>query len=165
MAARKIERAIQEALTGDAREQALDFVTFLRENEVPTAEGETYWDIQLQGKSLCFLWIDGAAQMPGPWTIWSDQDTGTWFSWTEEGPGAENADFPEDERTKQAAWAHVNPCASCGDCAPGRDKTVLGKPFENLCNSTLAFTNPDSEALACAKKMVLARKADILNSI
>lgn len=77
--------------------------------------------------------------------------------------GDEGGDVPAvDERTREAAWAHINRCASCGgDCSPGKRKVVLGKAFEGLCGSALAFNDPDAEALACAKKMVDARIGDI----
>lgn len=158
--AKEIEAVIGEVLTGDAQQNALDFVAHLRANDIPLEPSDNYWDVQYGGKSVCFIMILDSDEAPGPWTIWSDQEPGSWTTW----PGGEDgADIPVDEHTRDVAWAHVNPCASCGgDCSPGTRKTVLGKAFDGLCNSALAFTNPDAEGLACAKKMVDARKKDIM---
>lgn len=162
MATRKIEDAISAVLTGDAQKNALDFVAYLRASEIPIQESDTYWDIQYEGKSVCFLWIDGANQAPGPWTIWSDQEPGTWIHWQDESGSNTHEKFYLGEHTRNVVWAHVNRCANCGsDCSPGKRKTVLGKSFDNLCGSALAFTNPDAEALYCAKEMVAMRKRDI----
>lgn len=76
-------------------------------------------------------------------------------------------DFPLDKNLKEVAWKNVNACGNCGGCSNvgGIRKTVLGKEFDRLCNSTMAFTNPDSEVLKCAKKMVEIRKNDILKNL
>lgn len=166
MPAKRIEDVINDVLKGDAQQNALDFVAYLRANDIPIQESEAYWDIQYKGKSVCFLWIDGADQAPGPWTIWSDQEPGTWINWPEGDGSSVHKDFALNEHTKEIVWAHVNHCASCGsDCSPGKRKTVLGKAFDNLCGSALAFANPDAEALECAKKMVDMRKRDIVENL
>ncbi len=41
---------------------------------------------------------------------------------------------------------------------------ILGKEFNNLCNSAMAFTDPDVEAMECAKRMVGIRINDILKN-
>lgn len=163
MPAKRIEEVITDVLREDARDHALDFVAYVRASGIPLEEGEGYWEVAYQGRTVCSILIDGSGQAPGPWTIWSDQEPGTWIAWPEGDPHAAS---PVDERTQAVAWAHVNPCASCGsDCSPGKRKTVLGKAFDNLCSSALAFTNPDAQALDCAKQMVAARKSDIIRSI
>lgn len=163
MAAQGIEGIIGEVLTGDAQRLALDFIAFLNANEIPFTASDNYLDVHFMGNNVCSVLIIGTDDAPGPWTIWSDQVPGTWITWSEDGQDADPADVPVDEQTRQIAWAHVNPCADCGgDCSPGKRKTVLGKAFDGLCSSALAFTNPDADALACAKQMIEARKQDIL---
>lgn len=163
MATRRLEDVIRGVLTGDAQGRALDFVAHLRASGIPIEESETYWDVQLDGRSVCFLWVDGQAQAPGPWTIWSDQEPGTWVRWSDGGDADEGVEPSEDARTREIAWANLNRCASCGgDCSPGKRKMVLGRPFDNLCSSALAFADPDADAVACAKRMVDARRQDIL---
>lgn len=154
-----IEDVIGRVLTGETQAHALDFIAFLKENGIALADSDGYFDVQHQGKNVCNILITGDEDAPGPWTIWSDQEPGTWVSW---GDDAAQAEVPVDARTREVAWAHVNPCASCGgDCSPGQRKVVLGRAFDGLCSSALAFTDPDADALACAKEMVLARMRDI----
>ncbi len=163
MAKKRIEEVINTVLKGDAQQNALDFVAYLRDSEIPIEESESYWEIRYMDECVCFIWINGSDDLPGPWTIWSAQIPGTWAAWGD----YEYIDFPLDERIKETAWKNVNVCGNCGDCSNvgGIRKTVLGKEFDNLCNSTMAFTNPDAEALKCAKKMVEIRKNDILKNM
>lgn len=165
MPAQKIEDVIMAVLQGDARRNALDFVAYLRTNEIPLEESENYWEVAYKDRCVCFLYINGAGEKPGPWTIWSDQEPGAWASWPGGDDHGEPRDFPMDAHTKEIAWANVNFCGSCGgDCSPGKRKTILGRDFDNVCGSAMAFTNPDTEALDCAKKMVALRKREIDSS-
>ena len=70
------------------------------------------------------------------------------------------ADFPADERTKQIAWANVD--IFKGDCGGGQceglRKVIFGKEFESLYRTIMCFTNPDTEAVACMKKLAEIRK-------
>lgn len=165
MSKKSIEDVIGDVLEGDAKRNALDFAAYLRINEIQLEESENYWDVRFKGKSACFIWIDGSDQKPGPWTIWSDQEPGTWIAWSDGENRNRCKDPVVDEHIKEIAWANVNFCANCGgDCSPGRRKSVLGKEFDNVCSSAIAFTNPDMEALNCAKKMIDMRMVDIQRS-
>lgn len=166
MSKQRIEDVINNVLNNDSQKYALDFVAYLRANEIPLGESENYWEVKYKGKCVCFIFINGTDEKPGPWTIWSNQESGIWAAWADGDSGVEQESFPVDERTKEVAWANVNYCASCGsNCSPGKRKTILGKEFDNVCSSAVAFTNPDSEALDCAKKMVDIRKSEILKTI
>ncbi len=147
MANRNMEDAAKDMLEGGARANALDFIAFLRGKGIPLGEGDTYWDVSLNGENVCFLWIDGQEAAPGPWTIWSDQMPDTF------------ADAQAEQGVRETAWANVNICGNCGGCdnVGGTRKRVLGREFDHLCNSTLAFTNPDADALDCAKRMMEIR--------
>lgn len=165
MPKRNIEEVICDVLTGNAQKNALDFVAYLRAHEIPIEKAETYWDIQYKGHTVCFLWVDGSCSLPGPWTIWSAQEPGTWATWPEKEHSGTHGEVPVDNHTQEVAWANVNFCTDCGGgCAPGKRKVILGRAFDTVCSSTMAFTNPDADALACAKKMVDIRKDDILRT-
>ena len=158
---KKIEEVINDVLKGDAQKNALDFVAHLRANDVPLEEADNYWEVKYKGECLCYLFINGSDEEPGPWTIWSDQTPGSWASWDDY--SGKSADETVDKHIKEIAWAHANVCGNCGgSCSPGKSKTILGKTFDNICNSTMAFTNPDAKALTCAKKMIDVRISDIL---
>lgn len=163
MSDKSIENVIGDVLHGEARRNAMDFVAHLRASGIPLEEAESYWNVALNGKDVCFILVTGSEDTPGPWTIWSDQEPGSWITWSEDGnDSGVQAAVSVDEHTKETAWSYLNYCASCGgDCSPGKRKTVLGKDFDGLCSSALAFTNPDAKGVCCAKKMVDARIRDI----
>ena len=162
MAKQSIENVINDVLKDDAKELALGFAAYLRAKEIPVEESESYWDIQYHGKTVCFVFINGSDEKPGPWTIWSDQEPGAWVTWADGEKMNDRIAFIVDDATKATAWANVNFCASCGgDCSPGKQKTILGKTFENVCSSAIAFTNPNADMVQCAIAMVEARMRDI----
>lgn len=143
----EIEAAIAEKLTGDARRNALDFVAFLRANNLALGsggDGEGWAVGGAVGNSVGYMLVNGAAEIPGPWTIWLN-----------------TCDFggdPPDEGLKEAAWAHASPCGKCHpgwkDCGGG-DRVIWGKAFERLCHSPLMFANPDANELAHVEALVL----------
>jgi len=137
-----IENTINATLTGDTLANALNFAAYLRENEMPVDENSS--EVTYRGKVVCHMYVDGSAQYPGPWTIWTDGDY-----------SSEPDDFPIDDHTKQVAWANVNICGNCGgSCSPGKSATIFGREFDSVCNAVMAFNNPDAQALECAKKMI-----------
>ncbi len=146
----KIEDAINEKLTGDAQRNALDFIAFLRTNEISldsNGDGEGWAVGGIVGNSVGFILVNGAEQMPGPWTVW--------FNSCDFGGGA------ADDELKETAWAHTSKCGHCHagwkDCGGG-DRTIFGKEFEWLCHSPLMFTNPDTETLQNVNKLILLLK-------
>ena len=158
---REIEDVICELLTGDMQKNALDFTAHLRACGIPlTKTSQKSGDIiaaKYNGEDVCYIQVCGLDELPSHWMVWSDQVPGSWASWDNSACTV----APVDEQTKEVAWANVKICQGCGECGPGRRKTVLGKEFDNLCTSAMEFMNPDGAALDCVKKMVDARISDI----
>ena len=152
---KRIEDVINDVLKDDAQENALDFAAFLRTNEIPIEDGEGYWELKYKNEEVCMLFVNGEADIPGPWTIWSNDSDYN-----------ELEDFPIDEQTKEIAWKYANKCSGHCKCGnePGKTKTIFGKEFKNICNSTFMFTNPNVETLNGVKKLVEMRKNVITNS-
>ena len=160
----KIENFINEVLTGDAQKNALDFITYLRASEMLFEKGKGYWEDKLywlikhKNEYVCFILVNSSEDKTEPegWTIWSDDSGSNWFE-----------NYPLDGHMKEIAWKNVDICGNCGGCnTPGGSrKTVFGKEFNNVCRTTMRFTNPDAEALECLKKIVEIRKNDILRNI
>lgn len=158
-----IEDFISDVLAGDTQHNALDFVAYLRTSEMQFErgtgywEGKLYWVIKYKDETVCFILI-GAEEKPGPgpWIIWSDDSGSNCL-----------ADFPLDEHMKEIAWRNVDICGNCGGCGNpgGNRKTLFGRKFNNVCRTTLRFTNPDAEALECVKKMVEIRKKNVSGNI
>lgn len=166
MSEKRMEDVIMDVLKDDAQRSALDLAAYLRAGEIATSETGGMWEATFEDKPVCYLFINGLDQKPGPWTIWSDQEPGTWIFWSDAEESGGQSNVIVDGRIRELAWENVNFCANCGGtCAPGKSKTVLGREFDNLCGSAIAFTNPDTDALECAKNMIDARKRDILENI
>ena len=164
MPEQKIESHINDVLAGNAQKLALNFVTCLRAQKMQFERGagywadKRYWMIKYNGEYVCFILVNGYGSVrhkdePEGLIIWSD-DSGKvdWF-----------ADSSLDEHAKEIAWANVDFCGHCGGiCDGGFHKTIFGKEFDNVCNTTFRFDNPDAEATECAKTLVELRKSDIL---
>ncbi|MCL1827600.1 MAG: hypothetical protein FWG20_06100 [Candidatus Cloacimonetes bacterium] len=109
----EIEDTINKFLNSDTQKNALDFVAFLRANDMIVSGSE----VSYQDKIVCYLHIDGINKAPGPWTIWTEGDY-----------SAELEDVTLDWHKKEIAWANVNICVNCGcECAPGIKKVILAK--------------------------------------
>ncbi|MDD4165334.1 MAG: hypothetical protein PHD66_09070 [Eubacteriales bacterium] len=153
MSEQTIESHINDVLVGEAQKLALDFVTYLREQEMQFERGTGYWEdkrywmIKYKDEYVCFILVNGYGSVrhkdePEGWIIWSDDSGKThWF-----------ADSPLDEHTKEIAWANVDFCGHCGgSCDGGFYKIIFGEGFDSVCNTTFRFDNPNSKAVECAK--------------
>ena len=159
-----IENSIDRVLIGNAQELALDFVTYLRAQDMHFERGTGYWEdkhywiIKYKDESVCFILInsDGDKTEPEGWVIWSDDSGSNWFE-----------DVSLDERTKETAWTHVDICGNCGGCINpgGSHKTIFGKDFNNVCTTAMRFDNPNAETVEYMKKMVDLRKNSISKDI
>jgi hypothetical protein len=140
---KSFEEIIISTLNGDTQKNALDFAAFLKANDMVVDENNS--QVIFVNKTLAYMYVDGNAEMPGPWTVWPDGD----FSSVPHGIDFDNA-------MKEIAWAHINKCGKCGQpCAPGSNKTLFGKAFDGVCSSVMAFTDPNDKALMCLKKLLL----------
>lgn len=147
----QFEDTINKILTGDTQQNALNFVRHLvsLEMTVKVDDDGCGGRVFFKGKTVCDVWLRGGSDYPGPWTIW--------MYWTE------TESVPNDERLMEITWAHVHNCHKCPGgnnawCRSDKKKTIFGRDFDNVCQSHLAFTNPDAEAVECAKKLMEMRK-------
>ena len=159
MSEQKIEKHIFKILSGEAQKNALDFVAFLRANDMQFERSTTnywadklYWYVKFQDEFVGFILINGYGAVgdetePEGWVFWSDNYNSDLF-----------ADFPLDEQTKEIAWNHVD----FGTCGGGITVKLFGKEFAPVCNgTTFRFDNPNTAELECVKKLVEIRKTDI----
>ena len=138
-----IEDVINEKLSGNLRANALDFVGFLRQNEMgldPNGDDGAGWAVGgVVGDSLGFMVINDT----DPWTIWFN-----------------SCDFDDSisDELEEAVWAHANNCGRCHDgwenCGSG-SRIILGKKFEKLCHSPLVFNNPEGKEYEDMKRLLL----------
>jgi len=149
----KIEDTMNSVLSGDTLTNALSFAAFLSENDM--AAGGEHGAVSYKSEVVCYMHIDGAEQMPGPWTIWPEGDY-----------SSERENVLLGEGLKEIAWKNVNFCGDCGaGCSPGNRKAIFGKEFDNVCGAVMAFTDPCAETLECVKKLLEMRKLAISNPV
>lgn len=155
----KIQDYICEELSLDDQKIALDFVEYMKNNEMEFVKDNGYWkdkiyyQIKFNTKCVCYIAIKDPDEKDNHWTIWSD-DMGS--NWLEE--------ITLEKRIKETAWKHIDFCGNCGSCGGGRRKVIFGKEFDNVCGCTFRIDNPDLDALLFMKKMVQIRKNEILSS-
>ena len=65
---RKLERKIKRALSGDMLKNALDFVAYIKANEMTLDIVTTVFSYL--GKEVCCLTLDGNSHPAGPWSIY-----------------------------------------------------------------------------------------------
>lgn len=155
-----IDHFINETLAGEAKRNALDFIAYLRADELLFErclygfwEDKLYWVVKYKDETICQIFVNGYKE--GDWVVWSDDSGSNSFF-----------DFSLDEYIKEVAWKNVGYCGSGGCCRDmGTRKVIFGKAFDNVCLAILRFDNPNAEAVTCLKKMVEVRKADIMNNI
>jgi len=166
----RIESAINERLIGDVQKRALDFVSYLRDNDMQFDrevggywDGKFYYTVSYNGEFVCFILIyspASAVDSTEPWVVWTDDSGSKWFE-----------DYPLGEDLKEIAWKNVGVCGNetetaCGGCPSigGQPKTIFGKVFNNTCGTTFCFKNPSCMELECLKKLMQIRKNDILKN-
>ena len=141
MSEQSIEEIISDNLPVAYQGNALDFIRFLRENEMELIRDNGYWKnkiyylIKFQNKYMCFIAI-------------KDPD--------------EKDNFPIEKELKETAWEHADVCQNCGSCSGGRKKIIFGKEFDNICSTTFRFDNPGAADLLFMKKLLSAGKREIL---
>jgi len=151
MSAKKIEDMIHKKLSDEAQKNALAFINYLGD-DVLLEDEDWCWKAKYKGETVVHFRIGGFQDEPN-WLVWSAS-------------AFDYSDTEMDERSKKIAWENICTCGNCGsDCAPGRRAVIFGKTFENCCTSSLMFINPNGDGLECLKKLVDARKADIIDRI
>jgi len=147
----KIEDIICDVLSGDAKENALEFVAYLRENKLnPLWSATNAWKVNYKTYTVCFIRLHGTAD-------YHSLEKGSWhiipFIGEYEGSSLSD-DF------KEIAWAKKRTCKGCGQCAL-RINRIFGKEYDYACEGAILFLNPDAKAIECAKKIVELRRNEI----
>jgi len=165
-----IEDVIRETLIGDEQKNALDFVSYLRVNEIeipPNKPGGDFWNAGYKGRGICVINLPAVYDDHNGFDTFINDLPHAWDNLSDGGKGDGVAGFPVHERTKEIIWANVRPHdLTChGKCSPGSTKMIFGKKFDNLCSSFLGIYSPDAETVDCMKKIVGGLKSDILKNI
>ena len=151
---RTVEDVLDDKLSGDALKSALDFIAYMRENGMPPAIADDWF--QYQGENICTI-ITGVCEshnMSGKGDNWSIYWANCDVYWGEKDE--------VDKDLEHYVFRSENPCGKCPcEHSPGIRKTVFGRVYENACYSTLCFDNPNAEELERIKKLAGMRKQNI----
>lgn len=144
-----IDLLTEQLLKDELKEEALDFIAFLRENKLsPQWGAKNSFNTSYKTRRVCIVKINEDSL---------DIRVNTQYD------GDFNACFGGDsERIKDYLLGQATFCMACGTCKPGIDMELLGREYKNLCfNPVIRFENPDRELLELAKRLVLERKKAI----
>lgn len=157
----EVEKIVDDAFSTNLKDNTLDLLSFFKYNSMDIQQLYGYWSNQLyyvvsyKNESVCYILFNGtgAEQQFAPLTIWTDDSKSKWY---------EHYELNDDER--EIAWKNVDHCVNCGACKGGIDKVIFDKLFDNVCRTTMRFTNPDNDGFSLIKKLILLRKEDIENN-
>lgn len=112
-----ILKIAEKHLVGQAKEQLLDFVSFLKENNMSPQWGSTNsYNLSYKGRRVCIIKI-----AENSYQIWLNtqynEDFNEYFQ-------------EEDDRTKDYLLSKIIYCFGCGSCKPGLDIDILGAAIE-----------------------------------
>ena len=163
----KIEDVIPHFLDNEELKTALNFIAHLRASKMnPRWAGvHNTWNCNYKGKVICYI------RLGAMWLGKADN-----VKW-EISPNLIHIKAYEseiiDENMQNYIWDGLAPyCRSCintnglaRECAPGTNRTILGRDFIGLCNGMflsgrhpISFVNPDELALNCIKRLLELEK-------
>ena len=141
-----LEDDIKNFLIGDEQKNALDFITFLRENELPIkwVDSNTGWSINYKNESISTIGI-------------IENKLCIWFRTCDF-----NNDGSASDDLKETVWTHVSvqgeKCANGKGCGKCFNDVIFGKEFKNICCFPLTFFNPDAKTLEKIQMLFLLLK-------
>ena len=145
---KQIETCIEEHLSGNIKQTALNFVKHLRKNGL-TFYRDTcdcwkdkiqYW-VKLDDKCVCFIAIADPDEPENFWTVWSDDCKAY-------------EDASVSDEIKNTGWRWVDLCGNCGSCGGGTEKVIFGRRFPSVCGCTFRIDNAVQTDLPFLKEMV-----------
>lgn len=151
----QIETYIKDNLSGEMRQTALDFVTYLAtsgltfyKDTCACWKDKIYYWVKRNDECVCFIAIKDPDEPDNLWTVWSD------------GSSAYEDDSVSDA-IKNVGWKYVDHCGNCGSCEGGKRKVIFGKIFERVCGCTFRVDNAVQDDFPFLKKMVDLRMREL----
>jgi len=155
-----IEDIIELFLEGDKLANAMDFIAFLRENNMnPRWASANSWRVTAKNKPVCRIDLGGLKH------IWMNHFTiGDWQINELEGVDRKYMEaFIGNDEMQSFVWKNVSMCRRCNDKCGNRTYFYAGKVFEQCCG--LRVLNPDAAALVKAKELVLENKRWLVENL
>ena len=142
------ECLVEQRLSGDMKELALDLANYLNENQLtPVQSGEqNCWKVPYNGKCIAGMWVG------------EDNNLDVHF-WYLDFTGEVDADTASVITTQD----HFQRCYVCHDgCSGGFDASVFGTEIKNLCSQhTIQFNSPAASDLPHIINMIEYSKTHI----
>ena len=145
---KQIETYIEEHLSGNMKQTAMDFVKHLRKNGLTFYrdtcdcwKDKIYYWVKLGNECVCFIAIADPDEPDNLWTVWSDDCKAY-------------ADASVSDEIKNVGWQYVDHCGNCGSCGGGKEKVIFGRRFPSVCGCTFRIDNAKQEDLTFLKTMV-----------
>ena len=145
---KQIETYIEEHLSGNMKQTAMDFVKHLRKNDLTFYrdtcdcwKDKIYYWVKLGNECVCFIAIADPDEPNNLWTVWSDDCKAY-------------ADASVSDEIKNVGWQYVDHCGNCGSCGGGKEKVIFGRRFPSVCGCTFRIDNAKQEDLTFLKTMV-----------
>ena len=133
---KQIETYIEEHLSGNMKQNAIDFVKHLRKNDLTFYrdtcdcwKDKIYYWVKLGNECVCFIAIADPDEPDNLWTVWSDDSS-----------AYKNASVSDE--IKNIGWQYVNHCGSCGSCGGGKKKSFSERVFHKFADAPLELTTP-----------------------
>ena len=139
---------INENLSGEAKQTALDFANFLESKQLTFYKDmcdcwkdKIYYWVKKNDSCVCFVAIMDPDEPDNLWTVWSDDSP---FY----------ADASISDEIKNIGWEYVDHCGNCGSCGGGKEKVIFGKTFPRVCGCTFRIDNAKQTDIPFLKTMV-----------
>lgn len=146
------EGQINSLLTGERKQNALDFVTYVKSLRMtPQWASENSWAVSYKGKRVCYI------------KLCKKPEENTWYIRPAVQYDEALRDFCREEQLEEIMLKNVHYCVGCGKCKPGTTVIFFEKELKHVCSSPIDFEfhNPDVDALQCVKKLVEYRRGKI----
>jgi len=147
----EIEDVICKYLTGDSRQNALEFAAWLKKNKMkPQMQSSDYsWKFSYKGKGVGYFRLgDGYVNTRGK---------NAWYADLKFRINDKSNEFLHNEGLSELFYQNIKYCRKCGGlCAPGIDITENGKEHKNVCVNGFSyeFWLPITASMECIVKII-----------
>ena len=163
----KIEEVLPYYLYGEELESALKFIAYLRADKINPGWANVHnaWKGSYKGKPVYYI------RLGREWV--RDTKNVKWVIIVYLNHIREYEEKIFEESWQNIIWDDLHHCRRCNNgCAPGVDRTILGKEFTGLCNGIfysgrfpVSFVNPVDTDIIIIKKMLELEKSFRAQSI
>ncbi len=146
------EEEINVLLTGQRKQNALDFVTYVKSLRMtPQWTSANSWAVSYKGKRVCYI------------KLCLREEENAWYIRPAVQYNDDLRDFCRKEHLEEIMLKNVHYCVGCGKCKPGTTVIFFENELNHVCSSPIDFEfhNPNEDVLECVKKLVEYKRTEI----